>query len=166
MDKPTPEWHTKSPASGKPSTLMVQKSTPEWQAKSPASRHPSASMDKPTPEWQPNPPQITRINQPTWNLPPTNPPSDHNIWPTNLIKIIKAIKQIPPREPSRPEFSFDLSEEAAERNYLILMQKYGGHLSNALAAQKDLTVGYGLEFQEVATLSSIFQRHPNWKRMS
>ncbi len=27
-------------------------------------------------------------------------------------------------------------------------------------------MGYGSEFREVATLSSIFQRHPNWKRMS
>ncbi len=46
------------------------------------------------------------------------------------------------------------------------MRKYGGHLSDALAAQEDLTVGYGSEFRGVATLANIFQRHPNWTRMS
>jgi hypothetical protein len=35
-----------------------------------------------------------------------------------------------------------------------------------LAAQEDLTVGYGSEFRGVATLANIFQRHPNWTRMS
>jgi hypothetical protein len=123
-------------------------------------------MDKPTTAWQRKSPQITRITQPTWNHPPTNSPTDDNIWPTNLIEIIRAIKQIPPRQPSRPEFSFELLEEAAEKNFRILMRKYGGPLSDALAAQEDLTVGYGSEFRDVATLANIFQRHLNWTRMS
>ncbi len=46
------------------------------------------------------------------------------------------------------------------------MQKYGGRLADALAAQKDSTVGYGSEFRAVTTLSNILQRHPNWTRMS
>ncbi len=46
------------------------------------------------------------------------------------------------------------------------MRKYGGPLSDALAAQEDLTVGYGSEFRDVATLANIFQRHLNWTRMS
>lgn len=79
---------------------------------------------------------------------------------------LKAIKQIPPQQPSQPEFFFKLSEEAAEKNFLILMRKYGGSLADALAAQKDSTVGYGSEFRVVATLSNIFQRHPNWTQMS
>ena len=118
-------------------------------------------MDESTTEWHPQ-----NFPQPTWNHPPTSPPIDGNIWPNNLIEIIRAIKQIPPRQSSRPEFSFELLEEAAEKNFLILMQKYGGRLNDALAAQKDSTVGYGSEFRVVATLSYIFQRHPNWTRMS
>jgi hypothetical protein len=145
---------------------MVMKSTTEWQMKSPALGHPSTSMDKPTTAWQRKSPQIARITQPTWNHPPTNPPTDDNIWPTNLIEIIRAIKQIPPRQPSRQEFSFELSDEAAEKNFLILMRKYGGCLSDALAAQEDSMVGYGSEFRDVATLANTFQRHPNWTRMS
>jgi hypothetical protein len=74
--------------------------------------------------------------------------------------------QIPHQQPSRPEFSFELSEEAAKKNFLILMWKYGGRLSDALVAQEDSTVGYGLEFRDIATLANIFQRHPNWIRMS
>ena len=35
-EKSTPEWQTKSPASGQPSALMVEMSTLEWQTKSPA----------------------------------------------------------------------------------------------------------------------------------
>jgi hypothetical protein len=46
------------------------------------------------------------------------------------------------------------------------MRKYGGRLSDALIAQEDSTVGYGSEFRDVATLANIFQRHPNWPRMS
>ena len=123
-------------------------------------------MDKPTTLWQQKSPQIARIPHPTWIHPPTNPPTDGNIWPSNLIKIIRAIKQIPPGQPSRPEFSFKLLDEAAEKNFLILIRKYGGCLADALAAQKDSAVGYGSEFRVVATLSNIFQRHPNWTRMS
>jgi hypothetical protein len=110
--------------------------------------------------------QPEQFPQPTWNHPPTSPPTDGNVWPKNLIDIIRAIKQTPPRQPSRPEFSFKLSEKAAEKNFLLLMRKYGGSLAVALAAQKDSTVGYGSEFRAVTTLSNIFQRHPNWTRMS
>jgi hypothetical protein len=109
--------------------------------------------------------QQERIPQPTWKHPPTSPPTDGNIWPKNLI-IIRAIKQTPPRRPNRPDFHFELSEEAAKKNFLLLMRKYGGNLADALAAQKDSTVGYGLEFRAVTTLSNIFKRHPNWTRMS
>jgi hypothetical protein len=132
---------------------MANKSTAKWQTNKPAQAKPQSAS-------------IVLIPQPKWNHPPTSPSTDDNIWPTNLIEIIKAIKQIPPRQPSRPEFSFELTDEAAEKNFLILMRTYGGCLSDSLAAQQDSTVGYGSEFQDVKTLSNIFQCHPNWTRMS
>jgi hypothetical protein len=71
---------------------------------------------------------------------------DDNIWPTNLIDIIQAIKKTPPRQPTRPEFSFKLMDKAAEKNYLTLMRKYGGRLTALLEAQQDSMAGYGSEF--------------------
>jgi hypothetical protein len=131
---------------------MANKSMAKWQTNKPAQAKPQSAS-------------IVLIPQPKWNHPPTSPPTDNNIWPTNLIEIIKAVKQIPPRQLSQPEFSFELTDEAAKKNFLILMRTYGGCLSDSLAAQQDLMVGYGWEFQDVKTLSNIFQRHPNWTRM-
>jgi hypothetical protein len=132
---------------------MANKSTAKWQTNKPTQAKPQSAS-------------IVLIPQPKWNHPPTSPPTDNNIWPTNLIEIIKAIKQILPRQPSQPEFSFELTDEAAKKNFLILMRTYGGGLSDLLAAQQDLTVGYGLEVRDVKILSNIFQRHPDWTRMS
>jgi hypothetical protein len=132
---------------------MANKSTTEWQTATPAQAKPHSAL-------------IVPIPQPTWNHPPTSPPTDDNIWLTNLIKIIRAVKKIPPRQPSQPKFSFELTDKAAEKNFLILMRKYGGRLSELLEAQQDLMVGYRLEFRDVNTLSNIFQRHLNWMRMS
>jgi hypothetical protein len=172
----TTEWHPKSPALGQPSAPMANKSTTKWHPTNPpALGRPSALMaNKSTAKWQTNKPtqeklqsaSIVLIPQPKWNHPPTSLPTDDNIWPTNLIEIIKAVKQIPPQQPSRPEFCFELTDEAAEKNFLILMRTYGGHLSDLLASQQDSTVGYESEFRDVKTLSNIFQRHPNWTRMS
>jgi hypothetical protein len=41
---------------------------------------------------------------------------------------------------------FDLTSEAAKKNYLTLRRKYKGSLAALLGAQQDLTMGYGLEF--------------------
>jgi hypothetical protein len=43
---------------------------------------------------------------------------------------------IPCPYPSKPIFEFDLSIEAAEKNYIILMRKFGGVLHKALYAQQ------------------------------
>ncbi len=61
---------------------------------------------------------------------------------------------------------FDLTSEAAKKNYLTLMRKYKGSLTASLEAQRNSTVGYGLEFQDVDTLARIFGQHPNWLQMS
>ena len=70
--------------------------------------------------------------------------------------------QIPPQQPTPPEFSFELMNKAAEKNYLVLMHKYRGSLVSLLESQRDLTVGYGSEFRNKDTLSHLFACHPNW----
>jgi hypothetical protein len=84
----------------------------------------------------------------------------------NLIKIIRAIKEIPPQCLTLPEFSFNLTSEAAKKNYLTLMRKYKGNLAALLEAQHNLTVGYSSDFWDVVTLARIFGQHPNWLQMS
>ena len=157
--KSTLEWQANSSALGQPSAPMAEKSTLEWQANKPTIEwqattpslgHPSALMNcKPTTEWQtktptlvPQSPQIVPIPTPTWTL----LSSSNKIWPSYLIEIIRVIKTIPPRRSTPPNFTFELTNEAAERNNTLLMHKYKGSLVALLESQQDLTVGYGLEF--------------------
>jgi hypothetical protein len=74
--------------------------------------------------------------------------------------------QIPLQQPTPPEFSLELTNKAAKKNYLILMHKYRGNITALLESQRDLTAGYGLEFFDENTLSHLFARHPNWNRMA
>ena len=67
------------------------------------------------------------IPKPKWSHPPTISPSDDKTWPTNLMDIIRAIKSMPPRCPTQPEFTFNLTPKAAAKNYLVLMKKYNGN---------------------------------------
>ncbi len=87
------------------------------------------------------------------------------IWPENLIQHLQDIMALPCQNPSKPLFEFDLSVEAAEKNYILLMRKFGGDLHRALHAQKDSPLSYGSEFKPVSTLETIFSLHPNWQRM-
>ena len=118
---------------------------------------------KPTTKWQtktptlaPQSPQIVPIPTPIWTLSALD-----EIWPSNLIKIIRAIKTIPPRWPTPPEFTFELTCEAAKRNYMLLMHKHKGSLAASLESQCNSMVGYGSEFRDEATLYHLFARHPN-----
>jgi hypothetical protein len=147
-NKPTTEWHTKTPALGQPTASMDCKPTTKWQTKTPTSA--------------PQTPQIVPIPTPIWTL----PSSADEIWPSNLIEIIRAIKTIPPRRPTPPNFTFDLTREAAKRIYMLLMHKHKGSLAASLESQRGSTVGYGLEFRNEATLYHLFARHPNWNRMT
>jgi hypothetical protein len=147
-DKPTTKWQVTTPASGQPSALMDCKPTTKWQTK--------------TPTLAPQSPQIVPIRTPIWTL---SSPSD-KIWPSNLIKIIRAIKTIPPQQPTPPEFTFEVTCEAAERNYMLLMHKHKGSLAASLESQRDSTVGYGSEFRDEATLYHLFARHPTWNWMT
>jgi len=82
------------------------------------------------------------------------------------MEIISDILSEQPRCPSPPEFVFEMTPEAAEKNYLLLMKKYKGSLALALENHRESTMGYGSEFRHLSTLSRIFKRHPNWDRMT
>ena len=82
------------------------------------------------------------------------------------MDIIHSIKTIPPCRPTQPEFTFNLTPEAAAKNCLVLMKKYNGDLGASLEAQCNSIVGYGLEFKDVDILQKIFGRHLNWTLMS
>jgi hypothetical protein len=65
-----------------------------------------------------------------------DPPSQ--IWPNNLISIMQKIMATPCPPPMKPIFKFDLSIEAAGKNYIFLKHTFGGDLQRALDAQPNL----------------------------
>jgi len=85
-------------------------------------------------------------------------------FPTNLINIIGDIKGQPSPSPMKQEFAFELTKEAAEKNYWLL-KKYGLHLSRAIDAQKSSPLSYGSEFKPPHILKRIYRNHPLWPRM-
>ena len=154
--KSATEWHRKSRTSGQlSSALMNKKSTPQWQT--PKST-PQWQTSKSTPQWQmskstpqrqtnPNPAlarqslQIAPFPMPKMTHPSLLHLASEDIWPSDLIDIIRAIIRIPPRQPTPPEFSFKLTNKAAKKNYLVLMHKYKGNLAASLESQRNSTVG-------------------------
>jgi hypothetical protein len=62
--------------------------------------------------------------------------------------------KIPCRHPSKPIFKFDLSVQAAKKNFLILTSKFGGGLQKAIDAQQGSPLWYGSEFKPVHILAS------------
>ena len=89
---------------------------------------------------------------------------DHPTWPENLVEIIQSVTRMKIRKPTKPEFAFDMSMEAAERNFLLL-KKYDGSLAVALQAQGDSPLSMGSEFRPLDVLQTIYGRHPIWERM-
>jgi hypothetical protein len=111
VNKSTALWQTKSPALGQPSGLMDNTTTTKWQTKSPAPVQPSALMThKSTPEWQPTTPTpktaqpalIAPIPSPEWTHPMPLLSAHDEIWLTNLLDIIRAIKKAPPGNQPNP----------------------------------------------------------------
>ncbi len=97
---PTLKW-TETQTS---SPQMADMSTPQWQSTIATPGHPSPQMNvMTTPEWHTTTPTLATQSLPIATLPIpkwTHPPSSHlannDIWPTNLIDIIRAIKKMPP----------------------------------------------------------------------
>jgi hypothetical protein len=85
-------------------------------------------------------------------------------FPTNLINIIGDITGQPSPTPMKQEFAFELTKEAAEKNYCLL-KKYGLDLSWAIDAQKSSPLSYGSEFKPPHILKRIYRNHPLWPCM-
>ena len=64
----------------------------------------------------------------------------------------------------RPEFAFEMSLEAAEKDFYALT-KYGMNLDKAINAHKDTPLDYGSKFRSAEHLKSISGRHPVRPRM-
>jgi hypothetical protein len=83
--------------------------------------------------------------------------STQRIWPTNidLIQLLQQIMGDPKPTPLETLiFEFDLSVEAAEKNHILLMQKFGGDLHSALHTQNKSPLSYGSEFKATSTLNT------------
>ena len=65
---------------------------------------------------------------------------------------------------TKSEFTFELTSEAAMKNYLVL-RKYNFDFEAALAANSSSTLGYGSEFKDAKTLEPLFKFHPFWPRL-
>jgi hypothetical protein len=87
------------------------------------------------------------------------------IWPEDLLSIVRKTLDIPIRKPRTPDFKFEMTMEAAEKNFLLLMHKYGGSMELELKAEQDSPMGMGSEFRSIESLRSIYGSHPLWNQM-
>jgi len=55
------------------------------------------------------------------------------VWPNNLLAVISTAIATPCTPPRPPLFHFEMTKEAAQKNFVILHQ-YGMSLANAIAA--------------------------------
>lgn len=85
-------------------------------------------------------------------------------WPIDLVGEIRKAISIVCAKPAMPEFRFELTEEAALKNYLVL-KKYNFNLESALNAQANSPLGYGSEFRSTSVLQPVFGAHPNWSHL-
>jgi hypothetical protein len=67
--------------------------------------------------------------------------------------------------PSKPLFEFDLTVNARERNYALLMHHFEGDLHKALHAQRESPFNCGSEFKPILTFEPIFKDHPSLPKM-
>jgi hypothetical protein len=89
-----------------------------------------------------------------------------SVWPhVNLILTLQNIMATPCPHPSKPLFEFDLPVKAAEKNFILLMRKFGGDLHLTLHTQNGSRLSHGSKFKLALMLKSIFRSHPNWQKM-
>jgi hypothetical protein len=82
-----------------------------------------------------------------------------SVWiHANLISTLQNKMATTCPHPLKPPFEFDLSVEAAEKNFISLTRKFGGDLHLTLHAQDGLPLSYGSEFKPALTLKSIFRK--------
>ncbi len=80
-------------------------------------------------------------------------------FPAELIKIIRDIRKEEIPAPMPPEFIFDMTEEAAEKNFLVL-KKYNFDLDKAILAQKIFTAWIWLRVQITADVGKNIATSP------
>ena len=85
-------------------------------------------------------------------------------WPEDLQKAIKDVLKTQCVKPESPEFKFEMTMEAAEKNFCVL-SKYKKDLGKAIKAQQKSPLGYGSEFRPTEVIKKVFHSHPNWDRM-
>jgi hypothetical protein len=66
---------------------------------------------------------------------------------------------------TEPDFSFELTKEAAHKNYLLLKKKYRLDFKAALDANSSSPLGYGSEFKDPKVLEPLLKFHPFWPRL-
>ena len=86
------------------------------------------------------------------------------VWPKNMMSIIKSIVESHSPCPEKPLFEFEMTSEAAEKNFLVL-KRFNFDVKAALAAQAKSPMGYGSEFRKRDILSPLVQHHPLWPRL-
>jgi hypothetical protein len=89
--------------------------------------------------------------------------STNHFWPINILYIIADIQETESPPPLPPLFTFELSKEATQMNFCIL-KCFNMDVEQALKAQVDSPLGYGLEFKKAKTLQPLLHHHPNWAR--
>ncbi|KAL3757612.1 hypothetical protein ACHAWU_004714 [Discostella pseudostelligera] len=95
----------------------------------------------------------------------TPPPSGIHTsvpWPQGLIQLITSIVSSEPPPPAKPEFQFEMTREAALRNFCVI-QKYGD-IEKAIEGQRHSPVGYGSEFRAIDILTPLLKHHPYWEK--
>ncbi len=91
-------------------------------------------------------------------------PNKTPTFPLELMSIINEIRGQPIPVPTEPEFFFNMTQEAAVKNFLVF-KRYSFDLGRAIEAQKRSPIGYGSEFKKPEVLKKIFGNHPLWERM-
>lgn len=84
-------------------------------------------------------------------------------WPEDIIQIIKSICANNLPAPNAPEFTFELTQEAAMRN-LCILHRYDYNIETALKANSNTPLSYGSEFRPIPVLQPLLFLHPYWSK--
>ena len=107
----------------------------------------------------------TPLQPPTRKMEVLNSIHTHVPLPRDIINIIKSIISTENHPPTPPEFTFELTQEAALRNFCVL-QKYNGDIGKAIANQPNSPLSYGSEFRPTHSLKALLQHHPHWHKFA
>ena len=82
-------------------------------------------------------------------------------WPTKISTVVKSITSNRNKRPEPSPFQFELSTEAAHKNFSVL-RKSNFNLQRVIQANKLSPIGYGSEFRNHSTLAPLLDPHPRW----